>query len=375
VVRNLFKSMMIPLARSKINEQEAAAIMRVIDRGRLALGPEVNAFEEEFARWLAVDAAVATNSGTSALVAALRAVGVRPGDEVIVPALTFVATANAVLNCGARPVLVDVLPDSWNLDPLAAAEAIGKNTRAIIAVHLFGLAAPMSELIALAEKANVALVEDACEAIGSTYGTRSVGGLSDVGVFGFYPNKLLTTGEGGMVVSKDTNVVETARAISNQGYGSSGQLLERAMPGHSFRMNEFGAALGRAQLDSIESRLVERDRLAAKYFDALGSVNGLTMPVTDTESRRGWFTFPMLLSPEINRDQVMVAMKDQGIETADYFPALHDLPDYGDFCIQRSALDIAKDVGQRLLCVPLWDGIDDGTIETIVAELGKAVTS
>ena len=367
--------MKIPLARSKINEKEAAAIARVTDRGRLALGPEVNAFEEEFARWLAVDAAVATNSGTSALIAALRAVGVRPGDEVIVPALTFVATANAVLNCGARPVLVDVLPDSWNLDPLAAAEAIGKNTRAIIAVHLFGLAAPMSELIALAEKANVALVEDACEAIGSTYGSRSVGGLSDVGVFGFYPNKLLTTGEGGMVVSTDSNVVETARAISNQGYGSSGQLLERAMPGHSFRMNEFGAALGRAQLDSIESRLVERDRLAAKYIDALGSVNGLTMPVTDTESRRGWFTFPMLLSPEINRDQVMVAMKDQGIETADYFPALHDLPDYGDFCIQRSALDIAKDVGQRLLCVPLWDGIDDGTIETIVAELGKAVTS
>ena len=375
MVRILFKDMKIPLARSKINEEEAAAIARVIDRGRLALGPEVKAFEEEFARWLAVDAAVATNSGTSALIAALRAVGVRPGDEVIVPALTFVATANAVLNCGARPILVDVLPDSWNLDPLAAAEAVGKNTRAIIAVHLFGLAAPMSELIALAEKANVALVEDACEAIGSTYGSRFVGGLSDVGVFGFYPNKLLTTGEGGMVVSTDSNVVETARAISNQGYGSSGQLLKRAMPGHSFRMNEFGAALGRAQLDSIESRLVERDRLAAKYIDALGSVNGLTMPVTDSESRRGWFTFPMLLPREINRDRVMVAMKDQGIETADYFPALHDLPNYGDFCIQRSALDTAKDVGQRLLCVPLWEGIDDGTIETIAAELGKAITS
>jgi perosamine synthetase len=375
VVRILFKDMKIPLARSKINEEEAAAIARVIDRGRLALGPEVKAFEEEFARWLAVDAAVATNSGTSALIAALRAVGVRPGDEVIVPALTFVATANAVLNCGARPILVDVLPDSWNLDPLAAAEAVGKNTRAIIAVHLFGLAAPMSELIALAEKANVALVEDACEAIGSTYGSRFVGGLSDVGVFGFYPNKLLTTGEGGMVVSTDSNVVETARAISNQGYGSSGQLLKRAMPGHSFRMNEFGAALGRAQLDSIESRLVERDRLAAKYIDALGSVNGLTMPVTDSESRRGWFTFPMLLPREIDRDRVMVAMKDQGIETADYFPALHDLPDYGDFCIQRSPLDTASDVGQRLLCVPLWEGLDDGTIETIAAELGKAITS
>ena len=375
MVRNLFKYMKIPLARSKINEKEAAAIARVIDRGRLALGPEVNAFEEEFARWLAVGAAVATNSGTSALIAALRAVGVRPGDEVIVPALTFVATANAVLNCGARPVLVDVLPDSWNLDPLAAAEAIGKNTRAIIAVHLFGLAAPMSELIALAEKANVALVEDACEAIGSTYGSRFVGGLSDVGVFGFYPNKVLTTGEGGMVVSTDTNVVETARAISNQGYGSSGQLLKRAMPGHSFRMNEFGAALGRAQLDSIESRLVERDRLAVKYIDALGSVNGLTMPLTDSESRRGWFTFPLLLPQEIDRDRVMVAMKDQGIETADYFPALHDLPDYGDFCIQRSPLDTARDVGQRLLCVPLWEGLDDGTIETIAAELGKAITS
>ena len=367
--------MKIPLARSKINEEEAAAIARVIDRGRLALGPEVNAFEEEFASWLAVDAAVATNSGTSALIAALRAVGVRPGDEVIVPALTFVATANAVLNCGARPVLVDVLPDSWNLDPLAAAEAIGKNTRAIIAVHLFGLAAPMNELIALAQQANVALVEDACEAVGSTYDCQALGGLSDVGVFGFYPNKLLTTGEGGMVVSRDTNVVETARAICNQGYGSSGQLIESAMPGHSFRMNEFGAALGRAQLASLERRLLERERLAAKYVDALGSISGLEMPVTDPGSRRGWFTFPVLLPREMDRDRVMGVMKDSGIETADYFPALHNLPGYADFCVQRGALDNSNDIGHRLLCTPLWEGLDDRNIETITMELGNALVS
>ncbi|MFP6796164.1 MAG: DegT/DnrJ/EryC1/StrS family aminotransferase [Pseudomonadales bacterium] len=366
--------MKIPLARSEISADEAAAIARVIDSGRLASGPEIAAFEEEFAIWLNVNAAVAMNSGTSALIAALRAVGVRPGDEVIVPALTFVATANAVLTCGARPVLVDVLPDSWNLDPGAVAPAIGEHTRAIIAVHLFGLVAPMGELQVLARKANVALVEDACEAIGSTYGSQPVGGLSDVGVFGFYPNKVLTTGEGGMVVSTDASVVERARAIANQGFGSSSRLLDGAIPGYSFRMNEFGAALGRAQLTSIDRRLSERERVAAKYVDALGSIAGLTMPVLDPGSRRGWFTFPMLLPREIDRARVMVVLDGVGIETADYFPALHNLTGYGDCCVQRSPLDTSEDIGRRLLCLPLWEGLDDRKIETVVVELCKAIS-
>jgi len=365
--------MKIPLARSRVSDEEAAAISRVIDRGRLALGPEVKAFEEEFASWLAVHSAVATNSGTSALIAALRAVGVGSGDEVVIPALTFVATVNAVLHCGARPVLVDVDKDSWNLDPNAVAEAIGQDTRAIIAVHLFGLAASMSDLNALSKRTNVSLIEDACEAVGSTYGAEQVGGLSNAGVFGFYPNKLLTTGEGGMVVSTDAGVVEKARAISNQGYGSSGRLLEEAVPGHSFRMNEFGAALGRAQLASLDSRVVEREELAAKYFDALSSVTGLRMPLIDPTSRRGWFTFPLLLPPGINRHRVMTTMERSGIETADYFTALHRLSGYQDLCVQRSPLDNSDDIGRRLLCLPLWEGMDDGTIETITTELSNAI--
>lgn len=367
--------MKIPLAHSSLNYEESAAIERVVARGRLALGPEVKAFEEEFAQWLAVDAAVATNSGTSALIAALRAVGVGAGDEVIIPALTYVATANAVLNCGARPVLVDVLPDTWNLDPVAAAECIGKNTRAIVVVHLFGLAGSMSELIDLAKKENVALVEDACEAIGSTYRSQRVGGLSDAGVFGFYPNKVLTTGEGGMVVSADENVVSRARAISNQGYGSDRKLIQGAIPGHSFRMNEFGAALGRVQLASIETRLVERERLVAKYMDALGSIWGLTMPTISSDSRRSWFTLPLLLPRETNRDRLMNVMKGEGIETADYFPALHHLPGYDAYCVRRSALDNSEDIGRRLLCLPLWEGLEDIHIERIARELKKAIDS
>ena len=365
--------MKIPLARSRVSDEEAAAISRVIDRGRLAVGPEVKGFEEEFASWLAVHGAVATNSGTSALIAALRAVGVGSGDEVVLPALTYVATANAVLNCGARPVLVDVDKDSWNLDPDAVAEAIGQDTRAIIAVHLFGLAASMRELKTLAKRANVSLIEDACEAVGSTYGAEQVGGLSNAGVFGFYPNKLLTTGEGGMVVSTDAGVVEKARAVSNQGYGSSGRILEEAAPGHSFRMNEFGAALGRAQLASLDRRVVEREGLAAKYFDALSSVTGLTMPLIDPTSRRGWFTFPLLLPPGIDRDRVMTTMEKAGIETADYFTALHRLSGYEDLCVRRSLLDNSDDIGRRLLCLPLWEGMDDGTIETIATELSNAI--
>ncbi|MCH2338190.1 MAG: DegT/DnrJ/EryC1/StrS family aminotransferase, partial [Pseudomonadales bacterium] len=220
---------------------------------------------------------------------------------------------------------------------------------------------------------NVSLIEDACEAVGSTYEAEQVGGLSNAGVFGFYPNKLLTTGEGGMVVSTDAGVVEKARALSNQGYGSSGRILEEAAPGHSFRMNEFGAALGRAQLASLDRRVVEREGLAAKYFDALSSVTGLTMPLIDPTSRRGWFTFPLLLPPGIDRDRVMTTMEKAGIETADYFTALHRLSGYEDLCVRRSPLDNSDDIGRRLLCLPLWEGMDDGTIETIATELSNAI--
>ena len=240
----------IPLAKTDIGPAETAAVTRVMHSGRLAFGPEITAFEREFSDWHRVAAAAMVNSGTSALICALRAVGVKPGDEVILPALTFIGTANAIANCGALPVLVDVCEDTGNIDPDKISNVINKRTRAVVPVHLFGRAADMQPIVEIAQEHQLAVIEDAAEALGSELNDRSVGTIGNAGIFGFYPNKVLTTGEGGMVISDDTQLIERARSIANQG-----RACADTSPGFSFRSTELAAALGRSQLQSLSKRI------------------------------------------------------------------------------------------------------------------------
>ncbi len=364
--------MKIPLARADIGPEEAAAVARVMARGRLARGPEIDAFEQEFATWLDVASAVATNSGTSALIAALRALGVGRGDEVIMPALTFIATANAILNCEATPVLVDVDPHSWNLDPQCLEDAIGDRTRAVVVVHLFGLAAPMDDVMRISRDHDLLVVEDACEAIGAEVHGRRVGGLADAGVFGFYPNKVLTTGEGGMVVSNHQDTVSRCRAIANQGRGADGSTSE-ALPGFSFRSSELAAALGRAQLSSLDERLVERKDLAERYASVLTSVPSIGLPSADDEDVRSWFTYPVLLPVGTDRVRVMQHLSAAGIETADYFPAVHTLPGYRERLRLHGSLTVSTMLGERLLCLPFFGGLDEVLMNHVAVALADAL--
>lgn len=361
--------MKIPLAKTDISEAEIVAVNRVMTSGRLARGDEITTFETEFAAWLGTGHAAAFNSGTSALTAALIALGVAPGDEVIMPALTFIATANAILACGATPVLADVAPDTWNLDPASVQNAISNRTRAIVVVHLFGLTADMTALASVAASHGLVLVEDACEAMGTRVNGACAGTLSDAGVFGFYPNKVLTTGEGGMVVSATEKTVTDCRLLANQGRSDRGEFVLQA--GFSMRMTELGAALGRTQLKSLSPRLTARCLLAEKYATALsGTSVGLPSgPYRD----RSWFSFPILLPADVGRHRVIEFLRREDIETSAGFTAVHQASPGHANQFKITPVPVSESLGKRLLCLPFWPGMDDSIVEAVVARLGSAL--
>jgi perosamine synthetase len=359
----------IPIARTDIGDAEKQAVIRVMESGRIALGEEMQAFEREFAAYLGVADAIMVNSGTSGLMISLFALGIQPGDEVIIPALTFVGTANAVLACGATPVLVDVLSGTANIDPEKIVAAITRKTRAIIPVHLFGLPADMNRILDIASVHKLAVVEDACEAVGAEYGGNKAGAMGDVGVFGFYPNKVLTTGEGGMITVNDPEITGRCRALINQ--GRSEDYEARDLTGYSLRGSELGAAIGRVQLASLDRRLIARRDLALEYRRALKQVPAIACPWPEC-AERCWFTMPVLLPRGSNRDGVMAHLNSQGIATADYFPVIHSWPNLTARVVRSGDLRCSDDLSGRLLCLPFWEGVEEH-IEFIVRELGSAL--
>lgn len=352
-----FETIQIPLAKSDIGQAEKDAVGRVMASGRLALGPEINAFELEFAAWHNVRAASMTNSGTSALTCALRAMGIGPGDEVIMPALTFVGTANAILNCGAIPVLVDVQSETGNINPDVIAAAINERTKAIVPVHLFGRPADLAATLDIAHEHSLFVIEDAAEAIGSRFrgsggeSDTAAGAVADAGIFGFYPNKILTTGEGGMVISDDDALISRCKTIANQGVGV------QTSPGMSFRGNELGAAIGRVQLASLTQRLASRAALATVYQHQLVSETGLNI-FGFHDANRSWFTCPVLLPAGCDRIHLRAQMANDGIATAEYFPAVHTLPGYANLARSSGALPVSEMLGEHLLALPFWVGIE-----------------
>jgi perosamine synthetase len=357
----------IPLAKSDIGDAETSAVVKVMASGRIAFGPEMVAFEREFAHYHDVPDALMVNSGTSGLMVSLLAAGVKPGDEVILPALTFLGSVNAILAVGAVPVLVDVTGDTANIDPALIEAAITPKTRAIMPVHLFGLPADMTSILALGEAHQLFVAEDACEAIGADVAGRKAGSLGAAGVFGFYPNKVLTTGEGGMIIGRDQTFIDRCRAMINQGRGKDGVSL----PGHSLRGTELGAAIGRVQLVSLDARRRARTVLAAHYRDVIKEIPGIEVPWQEDRDR-SWFTFPVLLPNGANRPRIMERLKVAGIESADYFPALQTLPAYAGEVRQTGPLSSSASLGARLLCLPFWQGMTSEP-EMIAGHLADAL--
>jgi perosamine synthetase len=341
---------MIPIAEPSLEGRELEYVTNCIRSGWVSsLGEYVKRFEHEFATYCGVRYGVATHNGTVALHLALAALGIGPGDEVILPTLTFVATANAVVYAGATPVFVDSEPHTWNIDPEAVARAITARTRAIIAVHLYGHPADMDSLRALANQHGLTLIEDAAEAHGARYRGRRVGSLSDVAIFSFFGNKIITTGEGGMVLTDDSELADRCFFLENQARQKENPYWHPEI-GYNYRMTNLQAALGVAQLERIEELIAIRVRNAAYYGRRLQDIQGLSPPPCAQWAENVYWMYTVLVEEEygLDRDTLMARLHQRGIDTRPAFYPIHILPMYH----QGQRFPVAEEIGRKGLNLP-----------------------
>jgi perosamine synthetase len=320
----------IPVFAPWLSENVRRYVLDCVDSGWISsLGEYVGRFEREFARFCEVRYAVATSNGTTALHLALATLGIGPGDEVLVPDLTFVATANVVRYTGATPVLVDAHPVTWTLDPDDARRKLTPRTRAIIPVHVYGHPADLDPLLALARAHGLQVVEDAAEAHGARYKGRRVGGLGHVGAFSFYGNKIITTGEGGMVVTDDPALAERAAFLRDHAMDPRRRYYHPEI-GFNYRMTNIQAAIGCAQMEQAETILDRRKTIAAAYEAELAGVSGLTRPPAEPWAENVYWMYSVLVEPAFGRDRdaVREGLRARGVDSRPFFVPLHDLPPY-----------------------------------------------
>lgn len=334
-------------------------------------GRFIAAFEAAVASFLGVDHAVATCNGTAALHLALAAMGIGPGDEVLVPTLTYVASANAVTYCGATPVFVDCEADSFNLDPAALEAKITPRTRAIMPVHLFGHPVDMDPVIAIARAHGLMVIEDAAEAIGARYKGRPVGALGDCAALSFYGNKIITTGEGGMVLTGDGALAERLRLLRGQGMDPARRFWFEVI-GYNYRMTNIAAAIGLAQMERADAHLAARRRIAEGYAERLPAL----APRISLAPSRVWakdvhWMVVVMLSQALDRDQVIDAMAADGIETRPVFHPMHMMPPYAE----SGAYPNAERLSAAGLCLPTHAGLSEADLDRVCASLDAATAT
>jgi len=371
-------TMQIPLSSPDITEDEIEAVADVLRTNQLSLGPKLEEFESAIAAYHQIPHAIAVSSGTSALHLAIRALGIGTGDEVIVPSFTFIAVANAVVYEGATPVFVDIHPMTLNVNPACVEAAITTRTKAMIIVHTFGVHAEMDALMELAQRHHLAVIEDACEAIGAAYKDRLVGTFGHISVFAFYPNKQITTGEGGTILTRDAQLAARMRAMRNQGRYPSADWLQHAEIGFNYRLSEMACALGIVQLQRLPAILHRRAEVAQSYDRALSAVVGLALPSLALPSRTlSWFVYVVRLADHYDfgaRDQVMASLLEQGIGCARYFAPIHLQPAYAAAASARQAiLPVTELVARRTIAIPFFNRISSQEIDRVASALATTL--
>jgi perosamine synthetase len=373
--------MQVPFARPYLTGAEGARVAEVIASGWVSQGPRVQEFEAALAERVGAAEVVATTSCTTALHLALHAVGVGPGDEVIVPSLSFIATANAVIHCGARPVFADIDPDTYNLDPEAARRAITPRTKVIMPVHQVGLPADMDAFTALAERYGIALVEDAACAIGASYRGRPVGSLGPVACFSLHPRKLITTGEGGFIAVNDRHLAERLRRLRQHGMSISDlarHSTDRVVietypePGFNYRMTDMQAALGLCQLEALDHVLERRRVLAERYSAAIESIPDLDAPFDPPYATRAWQSYCVRVSAEstVGRTELMRRLLIDGIPTRRGVMAIHLEQAYAGDPEHRQWLPHTEAAACDVLMLPLFPDLTVEQQDYVIARLG-----
>jgi perosamine synthetase len=366
----------IPLARPVLGPREERAVLEVLRSGQLSLGPRLSEFEQGFAARVGAPLASAVSSGTAGLHLALRAVGVGEGDEVVTSPFSFVASANAALYERARPVFADIDPVTLNLDPDAAAAAIGERTRALLPVHIFGYPADVPAFERLAATHGLVIVEDACEALGAVHADGvAVGGRGHPAVFGFYANKQLTTGEGGMVTLADPELKERIDSERNQGRAPDMGWLDHDRLGFNYRLSDIACALGIAQLARLDQMLADRARVAELYREGLTEIEDLELPCLDRDGNtRGWFVFVVQLPRGVDRDATIRALAGAGIQSKPYLPAIHLMSFYRElFGHREGQFPVCEDVAARSVALPFFPEMSSGEVERVAEALVGAL--
>ena len=346
--------MQIPIAHPSLGNEENTAVLAVLASGMIAQGPETAAFEEEFAAYCGVPHAVATNNGTAALHAALLAAGVGPGDEVVVPAFTFFATASSVSMCGARPVFADVDPATATIDPADILAKVTEKTKAVIAVHLYGQPCDVGAVREVCDDADLIFIEDAAQAHGATYQGKKTGSLGDLACFSFYATKNMATGEGGMVTTASDEYDERLRRVIN--HGQSEKYLHTEL-GYNYRMTDINAAIGRVQLAKLDGFNRRRQENAA-YYNAHITAPGLVLPSIAPGRTHVWHQYSLRVTGAfpLSRDELMACLRERGIGCAVHYPvALSRQPYYAG----AASCPVAEALAASVLSIPVHPGVTD----------------
>ena len=372
--------MRIPLSLPDIGESEINHVIQVLRSPRLSLGPKLAEFEKNVAEYTGTKHAVAVNSGTSGLHLCVRALELKAGDEVITTPFSFVASANVLLYEKAVPVFVDIDPKTLNIDASKIEAAITAKTKALMVVHVFGRPSPMREISEIAARYNLKIVEDACEAIGAEYENQKVGNLGDAGVFAFYPNKQITTGEGGIVVTNDDSIAKQIRMLRNQGRDANSDWYEHVELGYNYRLSDINCAVGVEQLKRLESILNQREAAARKYQARLANNPHLVLPEIDFPNGRvSWFVYAVRLKENFTRarrDSIVARMNRAGIGCGRYFAPIHLQPFYAKtFGFRTNDFPVAEHHAERIIALPFFNRITDREIEEVGEVLEKLLVS
>ncbi len=361
------------MSAPEIDDSDIQAVVEVLRSGRLALGPKMKEFEELIASYIGVRYAIAVSSGTAGLHILVRALGLGPGDEVLVPSFTFSASVNAIIYERAIPVFVDIEPETYNLNPEDLERKVSKRTKAIMAVDVFGHPAEWDEILRIADKYGLKVIDDSCEALGAEYKGKKLGQFGDCACFAFYPNKQITTGEGGIIVTNNTEIAKLATSLRNQGRGEMGAWLYHERLGYNYRMDEMSCALGISQLKRIELFLQKRDKVANMYTEKLRRFHWVKTPVVKPYVRMSWFVYVVTLEKGLDRDVVIANMEKQGVPARGYFSPIHLQPYIKDMFGYKEKLPVTEDIAKRTLALPFHNNLTEKEIDIVTEALERAV--
>ncbi|MCK6581120.1 MAG: DegT/DnrJ/EryC1/StrS family aminotransferase [Anaerolineae bacterium] len=367
--------MNVSMSSPDITQAEIDAVMSVLQTQYLSIGPHITSFEERLSRFIGVKHGIAVNSGTSGLHLCMIAAGVGEGDEVITPSFSFIASANAVLYERAIPVFVDIDPLTGNMDPRLIEEKITPRTKAIMPVHAFGQPADMDAILEIARKHNLAVIEDACEAIGSQYKGRYAGTMGDAAVFAFYPNKQMTTGEGGMIVTNHDHWAELYRSLRNQGRDVFNAWLNHTRLGYNYRLDEMSAALGAVQVSRLDEMTAKRARVAQWYNERIDEIPGLGKPyIAPTTTHMSWFVYVVRCGEGVDRNLLMEKLQEVGIPTRPYFVPIHLQPFYQErFGYQKGDLPLTERAGESFLALPFSSVMAEDQVDYVCAQINECI--